>query len=202
MSDRGIQTPRGFRHEWHEISRYAALCKRLRISGRGSSRYCRALGRPLLARGSTRPNRSPICCCAIARSVACSKNIPIRGAVRRISSWNAVIVCSVRLKFSCRGRFSCASPPGPSQLGSSCKLVNASRSPSRPLPATCTERHPSMSGPLSSEAVQIFVSRASRTSPSPSASVDLAHLRPLRGRIGCATRNTSSEPEAEDFFPS
>ena len=42
-----------------------------------------------------------------------------------------------------------------------------------------------------------FVSRASRTSPSPSASVDLAHLRPVRGRVGRATRNTSSEPEAE-----
>jgi len=41
------------------------------------------------------------------------------------------------------------------------------------------------------------VSRASRTSPSPSASVDLAHLRPVRRRVGCATRNTSSEPEAE-----
>ena len=41
------------------------------------------------------------------------------------------------------------------------------------------------------------MSRASRTSPSPSASVDLAHLRPVRGRVGRATRNTSSEPEAE-----
>jgi hypothetical protein len=60
---------------------------------------------------------------------------------------------------------------------------------------------PSMRGTLSSEAVQIFVSRASRTSPSPSASVDLAHLRPVRGRIGCATRNTSSEPEAEGELP-
>jgi hypothetical protein len=42
-----------------------------------------------------------------------------------------------------------------------------------------------------------FVSRAFPTSPSPSASVDLAHLRPVRGRTGYATRNTSSEPEAE-----
>ena len=46
-----------------------------------------------------------------------------------------------------------------------------------------------------------FVSRASRTSPSPSASVDLAHLRPVRGRGGRATRNTSSEPEAEGDLP-
>ena len=46
-----------------------------------------------------------------------------------------------------------------------------------------------------------FVSRASRTSPSPSASVDLAHLRPVRGRVGRATRNTSSEPEAEGELP-
>jgi hypothetical protein len=48
-----------------------------------------------------------------------------------------------------------------------------------------------------------FLLRASRTSPSPSASVDLAHLRPVRGRIGRATRNISSEPEAEgEFSPS
>ena len=48
-----------------------------------------------------------------------------------------------------------------------------------------------------------FVSRASRTSPSPSASVDLADLNPVRGRVGRATRNTSSEPEAEgEFSPS
>ena len=48
-----------------------------------------------------------------------------------------------------------------------------------------------------------FVSEGSRTSPSPSASVDLAHLRPVRGRIGCAPRNTSFEPEAEgDCSPS
>ncbi len=42
-----------------------------------------------------------------------------------------------------------------------------------------------------------FCVTGSRTSPSPSASVDLAHLRPVRGRIGRATRGTSSEPEAE-----
>jgi len=42
-----------------------------------------------------------------------------------------------------------------------------------------------------------FASRGSRTSSSPSASVDLAHLRPLRGRLSCAPRKTSSEPEAE-----
>jgi len=53
-------------------------------------------------------------------------------------------------------------------------------------------RHPSMRGPLSSAAGADSVSQASRTSPSPSASVDLAHLRPVRGRGGCATRNTSS----------
>jgi hypothetical protein len=48
-----------------------------------------------------------------------------------------------------------------------------------------------------------FVSRASRTSPSPSASVDLADLNPVRGRVGRATRNTSSEPEAEgEYSPS
>jgi hypothetical protein len=46
-----------------------------------------------------------------------------------------------------------------------------------------------------------FVSRASRTSPSPSASVDLAHLRPVRRRVSYATRNTSSEPEAEGGLP-
>jgi len=38
-----------------------------------------------------------------------------------------------------------------------------------------------------------FVLRASRTSPSPSASVDRAHLRPFRGRIGRATRNKSDD---------
>ena len=54
-----------------------------------------------------------------------------------------------------------------------------------------------MRGALSSAAGADFVIRASRTSPSPSASVDLAHLRPVCGRIGRATRNTSSEPEAE-----
>jgi hypothetical protein len=60
-----------------------------------------------------------------------------------------------------------------------------------------------MRGPLSSATRVDFVVRAFRTSPSPSASVDLAHLRPVRGRIGCATRSTSSEPEAdgEDSLP-
>jgi hypothetical protein len=58
-------------------------------------------------------------------------------------------------------------------------------------------RHPSMRGILSSAAGAGFVWRASRTSPSPSASVDLAHLRPVRGRVGHAVRYTSSEPEAE-----
>ena len=48
-----------------------------------------------------------------------------------------------------------------------------------------------------------FCVAGSRTSPSPSASVDLAHLRPVRRRGGRATRNTSSEPEAEgDCSPS
>src|SRR5208283_953289 len=46
-----------------------------------------------------------------------------------------------------------------------------------------------------------FVSQGSRTSPSPSASVDLAHLRPVRGRFRCAPRDTSSEPEAEGELP-
>src|SRR5271157_2972622 len=46
-----------------------------------------------------------------------------------------------------------------------------------------------------------FVSQGSRTSPSPSASVDLAHLRPIRGRFRCAPRDTSSEPEAEGELP-
>ena len=46
-----------------------------------------------------------------------------------------------------------------------------------------------------------FVSQGSRTSPSPSASVDLAHLRPVRRRFRCAPRNTSSEPEAEGELP-
>src|SRR5208337_2507826 len=46
-----------------------------------------------------------------------------------------------------------------------------------------------------------FVSQGSRTSSSPSASVDLAHLRPIRGRFRCASRDTSSEPEAEGEFP-
>ena len=54
-----------------------------------------------------------------------------------------------------------------------------------------------MRGPVVKRGGADFVSRASRTSPSPSASVDLAHLRPVRGRIGRAARNTSSEPEAE-----
>src|SRR5271154_6745615 len=48
-----------------------------------------------------------------------------------------------------------------------------------------------------------FGPRASRTPPSPPASVDLADLNPVRGRVGRATRNTSSEPEAEgEFSPS
>ena len=84
------------------FSRYAALCKRLRAFGRGSIRYRCALGRRLLARGSARPNRSPTSCCAIARSITCSKNSRSAGAARRIASWNAVIVCSVPLKLSCR----------------------------------------------------------------------------------------------------
>ena len=59
-----------------------------------------------------------------------------------------------------------------------------------------------MRGPLSSEVGADFVSRTSRTSPSPSASVDLADLRPVRGRGGRTARNTSSEPEAEgENFP-
>jgi hypothetical protein len=54
-----------------------------------------------------------------------------------------------------------------------------------------------MRGPLSSTTGADSVSQASRTSPSPSASVDLAHLGPVRGRIGCATCDTSPEPEVE-----
>src|SRR5208337_4082443 len=46
-----------------------------------------------------------------------------------------------------------------------------------------------------------FVSQGSRTSPSPSASVDLAHLRPVRRRFRCAPRDTSSEPEAQGELP-
>ena len=42
-----------------------------------------------------------------------------------------------------------------------------------------------------------FVERGSRTSPSPSASVDLAQLEPGHGRSVRATRYTSSESEAE-----
>jgi hypothetical protein len=102
-------TSRAIRHEWHEVSCYAASYKRLRTLGRGSARYRCALGRRLLARGSTRPNRSPTSCCAIARSIACSKNSRSAGAAGRIASWNAVIVCSVTLKLSCRGRFWCVS---------------------------------------------------------------------------------------------
>ena len=63
--------------------------------------------------------------------------------------------------------------------------------------------NPSMRGRVVKRGGADFVSAGSRTSPSPSASVDLAHLRPVRGRIGCAPRNTSSEPEAEgDCSPS
>ena len=46
-----------------------------------------------------------------------------------------------------------------------------------------------------------LVSPGSRTSSSPSASVDRAHLRPVRGRFRYAPRNTSSEPEAEGELP-
>jgi transposase len=49
---------------------------------------------------------------------------------------------------------------------------------------------------LSSAAVQILWLGLPAHPLSPSASVDLAHLRPIRGRIGRATRVTSSEPEA------
>ena len=47
-----------------------------------------------------------------------------------------------------------------------------------------------------------FVSQGSRTSPSPSASVDLAHLRPVRGRFGVhpATHPLSPRPR-ESFLP-
>ena len=46
-----------------------------------------------------------------------------------------------------------------------------------------------------------FVSQGSRTSPSPSASVDLAHLRPRpRSRV-VHPRHTSPEPEAEGGLP-
>jgi len=43
---------------------------------------------------------------------------------------------------------------------------------------------PSMRGSLSSQAGADFVGGISRTAPSPSASVDLADLRPVRGRVG------------------
>ena len=47
-----------------------------------------------------------------------------------------------------------------------------------------------------------FVSQGSRTSPSPSASVDLAHLRPVRGRFSVhpATHPLSPRPR-ESFLP-
>jgi hypothetical protein len=54
-----------------------------------------------------------------------------------------------------------------------------------------------MREPLSSAAVQILWRGLPAHPLSPSASVDLAHLRPIRGRIGRATRVTSAEPEAE-----
>src|SRR5262249_10925023 len=57
--------------------------------------------------------------------------------------------------------------------------------------------HASMRGPMSSAAGRILRCGPAAHPLSPSASVDLAHLRPCRGRIGCAARNTSSEPEAE-----
>ena len=93
-------------------------------------------------------------------------------------------------------------------LGRRAHAVNPDHDPHIQLvlqvgPETCfkgrgrDERHASMRGALSSAAGADSVPRASRTSPSPSASVDLAHLRPVRGRIGRATRSTSSEPEAE-----
>jgi hypothetical protein len=45
-----------------------------------------------------------------------------------------------------------------------------------------------------------FVLWASRTSPSPSASVDLAHLRPVHGRVGCATRTHPLSPRRRESF--
>src|SRR4051794_5804096 len=48
----------------------------------------------------------------------------------------------------------------------------------------------------SSVPVQRNEIESSRTSPSPSASVDLAHLRPRHGSAWC-TPDTSPEPEAE-----
>ena len=49
--------------------------------------------------------------------------------------------------------------------------------------------------------MQNLCSVGSRTSPSPSVSVDLADLGPVCGPSGHASRNTSSEPEAEGRFP-
>ena len=62
---------------------------------------------------------------------------------------------------------------------------------------------PSMRGGKSSGPVQEIVPGALRTSPSPSASVDLAHLRPRPRSRFVHSRHTSPEPEAEgDRSPS
>ena len=67
--------------------------------------------------------------------------------------------------------------------------------------ATSAQNKPIYERPVVKRGGADFVSQGSRTSPSPSASVDLAHLRPVRGRFRCAPRDTSSEPEAEGELP-
>ena len=62
--------------------------------------------------------------------------------------------------------------------------------------------HASMRGGKSSGPVQRILVGGSRTSPSPSASVDLAHLRPRPRSWFVHSRHTSPEPEAEgEFLP-
>jgi hypothetical protein len=85
-----------------------------------------------------------------------------------------------------------------SRIGS--RSRTKSRRKSKSIAYCIQANEPSMRGRMSSEAVQILCRGLPRTSPSPSASVDLAHVRPFRGRVSYATRSTSSEPEAEGEF--
>lgn len=59
--------------EWHEEFPYAPASKSLRASRRGFIRNRWGFGRRLLARGSTRPNRSPTSWMEIALSIASTR---------------------------------------------------------------------------------------------------------------------------------
>src|SRR5271157_3503470 len=72
----------------------------------------------------------------------------------------------------------------------------------RPRPSLRVENEAIYERPVVKRGGADFVSQGSRTSPSPSASVDLAHLRPVRRRFSVhpATHPLSPRPR-ESFLP-